>query len=192
MPVQIGAQAHNFTDPTALLSDCHRRIEMFLGALQAVAQVADRPPTEDVAQSLESALRYFSQAAPKHTADEEESLFPRLRQISNPEVTCALERLQDLEKEHRWADPLHAEVERLGVKYLSTGQLSGQEVEAFRTTIATLRSMYERHIRLEDGVVFPLAARVLSDQDKSAIAEEMAGRRKVKVVTEIGVAPRSF
>ncbi len=30
MPVQIGAQAHNFSDPTGLLSDCHRRIEMFL------------------------------------------------------------------------------------------------------------------------------------------------------------------
>ena len=32
MPVQIGAQAHNFSDPTGLLSDCHRRIDMFLEA----------------------------------------------------------------------------------------------------------------------------------------------------------------
>ena len=30
MPVQIGAQSHSFSDPTGLLSDCHRRIEMFL------------------------------------------------------------------------------------------------------------------------------------------------------------------
>jgi hypothetical protein len=28
MPVQIGAKAHTFSDPTGLLSDCHRRIEM--------------------------------------------------------------------------------------------------------------------------------------------------------------------
>ena len=48
MPVQIGAQSHSFSDPTGLLSDCHRRIEMFLGALERVASVIDRPLTEDV------------------------------------------------------------------------------------------------------------------------------------------------
>ena len=47
MPVQIGAKTHNFTDPTGLLSDCHRRIEMFMGTLEAVAAVIDRPPAED-------------------------------------------------------------------------------------------------------------------------------------------------
>jgi hemerythrin-like domain-containing protein len=77
----------------------------------------------------------------------------------------------------------------LGVRYLSAGSLSSQEIDTFRTTMADFRSMYERHISLEDGVVFPLAARVLSDRDKSAIADEMAGRRKVKVVAAIGGAP---
>ena len=66
---------------------------MFLGTLQAVSDVIDRPATDDVAQALETALRYFSQAAPKHTADEEESLFPRPRQVANPEVTTSLSRL---------------------------------------------------------------------------------------------------
>ena len=49
MPVQIGAQTHNFSDPTGLLSDCHRRIEMFLGSLEGVASVIDRPLTEETA-----------------------------------------------------------------------------------------------------------------------------------------------
>jgi hypothetical protein len=66
MPVQIGAKTHNFTDPTGLLSDCHRRVEMFLGTLEAVANVIDRPATEETRRALESALRYFAQAAPKH------------------------------------------------------------------------------------------------------------------------------
>lgn len=78
MPVQIGAHAHSFSDPTGLLSDCHRRIKMFLGSLQHVAEVIDRPLTDDARAALESALRYFRESAPKHTADEEESLFPRL------------------------------------------------------------------------------------------------------------------
>ena len=41
--------------------------------------------TEETRVALESALRYFREAAPKHTADEEESLFPRLRQMHLPE-----------------------------------------------------------------------------------------------------------
>ena len=129
MPVQIGAPTHNFTDPTGLLSDCHRRVEMFLGTLEAVANVIDRPATEETRRALESALRYFAQAAPKHTADEEESLFPRLRQIQDPEVEAVFSKLEQLEDEHRWAAPLHAEVDRLGAHYLSSGSLSSPEVE---------------------------------------------------------------
>jgi hemerythrin-like domain-containing protein len=185
MPVQIGAKAHTFTDPTGLLSDCHRRVEMFLGTIGAVAEVIDRPATEETSRALESALRYFGQAAPKHTADEEESLFPRLRQIHDPEIESAFSKLEQLEEEHRWAAPLHAEVERLGAQYLSTGNLSSPEVEEFRQAVASLASMYKQHISVEDELVFPLAARMLSDAEKLAIAEEMASRRKVRVVTEI-------
>ena len=185
MPVQIGATTHNFTDPTGLLSDCHRRIEMFLATLMAVAEVIDRPPTEDTARALESALRYFGHAAPKHTADEEESLFPRLRQIRHAEMQAAFSQLEELEEEHRWAASLHAEIERLGAKYLSTGSLASPEGSEFRRAVLDLASMYNQHIKVEDELVFPLAARMLSDAEKSAIAEEMASRRKVRVVTEI-------
>lgn len=185
MPVQIGAKTHNFTDPTGLLSDCHRRVEMFLGTLRTVAEVVDRPPTGETIRALESALHYFGQAAPKHTADEEQSLFPRLRQMHDPEIELAFSKLNQLEEEHRWAAPLHAEVQRVGVQYLSTGVLTSPEVEAFRKAVASLTSMYEQHIGVEDELIFSLAARLLSDADKLAIADEMAGRRRVKLVTEL-------
>ena len=76
MPVQIGAKTLNFSDSTGLLSDCHRRIEMFLGVLEAAAAVIDRPASEETGRALKSALRYFGQAAPKHTADEDSVIFP--------------------------------------------------------------------------------------------------------------------
>jgi len=69
MPVQIGAAAHSFSDLTGLLSDCHRRIEMFLGSLQRLAEVIDRPLTAEARAALESALRYFRESAPGSTAD---------------------------------------------------------------------------------------------------------------------------
>lgn len=183
MPVQIGAVAHNFSDPTGLLSDCHRRIEMFLGSLEAVANVVDLPLTDETRRTLDSALRYFHEAAPKHTADEEQSLFPRLRQVKHPEVQAALDSLEALEDDHRWAAPLHAKVERLGQRYLAKGSLSGVEEEEFRTAVAELTAMYQRHISVEDGVVFPAAARFLSQTQRAAIGEEMATRRNVRSIT---------
>src|ERR1051326_1445739 len=90
MPVQIGAKAHSFSEPTRLLSDCHRRIEMFLGSLQQVSQLIDNRLADDARAALNSALRYFREAAPKHTADEEQSLFPRLRQLQHPDVEAAI------------------------------------------------------------------------------------------------------
>jgi hemerythrin-like domain-containing protein len=185
MPVQIGAATHNFSDPTGLLSDCHRRIEMFLGSLGAVARVIDCPLTDETRRALDSALRYFREAAPKHTADEEESLFPRLREVRHPDVQCALARLEALERDHRWSAPLHAEVERLGQQYLSRGALPPADVEGFRKAVASLTTMYQQHIRVEDDVVFPAAARLLSAAERAAIADEMAARRKVKLITEI-------
>jgi hypothetical protein len=115
MPVQIGAPTHDFSDPTGLLSNCHRRIEMFLGSLDAVARVIDRPLTDEASRALDSAVRYFREAAPKHTSDEEESLFPRLRQVRHPDIQSALARLDSLEEEHRRAAPLHAEIGRAHV-----------------------------------------------------------------------------
>ena len=41
---------------------------------------------------------------------------------------------------------------------------------------------------IEDELVFPLAARMLSGAEKSAISEEMASRRRVKLVPEPIVA----
>lgn len=182
MPVQIGAKTHNFTDPTGLLSDCHRRIEMFLETLAAAGKVMDAPPSLDTARALQSALVYFRQAAPKHTADEEQSLFPRLRGREEPELKSALSTLDRLEKDHEAVSPLHAEVERLAETYLETGSLSASDVQAFQTAVARLQETYREHIRVEDFTVFPLAARLLSDSDKSAIAQEMAARRKVPLL----------
>ena len=152
-------------------------------SLEGVGKVIDSAPTEDTRQALETALRYFREAAPKHTADEEESLFPRLRRLQSAEVESAFSKLDELEGEHRWAEPLHAELESLGSAYLSRGQLSSVQIEAFRSAVNRLSVMYKRHIAVEDGSLFPIAANALSDGDKHAIAAEMAKRRTAPLVS---------
>jgi hemerythrin-like domain-containing protein len=178
MPVNIGDTIHSFSDPTALLSDCHRRIEMFLGSLEKVASSIERPLTNDTRRALESALRYFREAAPKHTADEEQSVFPRLRQSGDPQVKSALGTLAALEQEHRRTDSLHAQVDMLGTRCLEVGRLSQSRARQFREAVADLGAIYTEHIRIEDDLVFPLAARILSGTDKAIIAKEMSARRR--------------
>jgi hemerythrin-like domain-containing protein len=100
-----------------------------------------------------------------------------------PEVEGAIERLEFLEHDHILAGSSHAEAEELGQRYLATGSLEAAGVEAFRKAIASLVSMYKQHIEIEDNLVFPLAARLLSPTDKLTIANEMAARRELRLVT---------
>jgi hemerythrin-like domain-containing protein len=183
MPVQIGSKAHNFSDPTGLLSDCHRRIEMFMGVLERVAQIIDSSPEDEVRRSLETALGYFREAGPKHTADEEESLFPRLRTVESPQLRAAVAKLEELELDHRFSEPLHLRVDLLGQEYLANGRLSEAQVAEFRDSVSELSAMYLRHIEVEDKILFPAAAQALSDADKRMIAEEMGKRRAVPLVS---------
>ncbi len=179
MPVQIGSRASDLSHPMGLMSDCHRRIEMFLNALRAVGDFNGRQLAEDERRALDAALRYFREAAPKHNADEEESLFPRLRSLPDSEVRSALADVARLEQEHRWAAPLHAEVDRLGQQWLFEGRLAADQADAFRSSVGKLHSMYRTHIEFEDRVLFPLAARVLSADEKTEVAQEMAKRRNL-------------
>ena len=181
MPIQIGAKVADRSKPMALLSDCHRRIEMFLGVLHGIAQMENRLLTKDEQGSLEKALHYFHEAAPKHTADEEQSLFPRLRHSSRTEVQSALRELERLETAHERATPMHAEVELLGQCWLADGHLTPEQRYRFRELVAHLTSMYRTHIEFEDTVLFPLATQVLSKAEQSEIAHEMSERRTAKV-----------
>src|SRR5512138_2593969 len=147
MPVQIGEKAHNFTDPTGLLSDCHRRIEMFMRALEGVAKLVDSPLDEETRQALTTALGYFREAAPKHTADEEESLFPRMRSRGGSDVEAALERVAALEGDHRRAEELHAETDALFREWLYEGRLNVEKEARLRVAMAELLAIYNEHIR---------------------------------------------
>jgi hemerythrin-like domain-containing protein len=179
MPVQIGAKSHHFTEPLGLLSDCHRRIEMFIGSLTAIAKLSAQTLNEEGRRALENALRYFREAAPKHTADEEQSLFPRLRALNSAECEAVFSKLEELEQDHQWAETLQAEVDRLGEKYLKEGTLSESDAGQFRAGVEALSAMYQRHIKVEDESLFPMAAQVLSETEKLTIAREMAARREL-------------
>lgn len=129
--------------------------------------------------ALEGAIRYFSVAAPRHTADEEASLFPRLRNCDDPALERALASLEALERDHDEAEANHAAIEALVRRWLAEGRLSRADTDELRERLARLRTLYERHIAMEDQEVFPAAARVLAREQLEEIGGEMAARRQV-------------
>ena len=187
MPIQIGAKRESsFSDPIGLLGDCHRRVERFLAVLVHVAaQAHGEPLTAEQRAAWETALRYFREAAPKHTADEEESLFPRLRTMDRADVRALLARVDGLEQVHVRAGAGHAEVDRLGLAWLANERLSQDEASRLIAVLAELAELYRAHIAIEDTEVFPLAAEVLSALDRKAIGGEMAVRRGLGLRTSV-------
>lgn len=180
MPVIIGAKPQSpFEDPLGLLTDCHRRIESFLGVLIKVTErYAGGPLDAEAVSALRTALDYFREAAPKHTQDEEDSLFPRMRSAQGDSEI--LHQVEALETDHRLADAGHAEVDRLGRLWLQESRLSESDVQVMSDTLQSLRSVYEKHIALEDDVIFPAAARMLVQEELKDVGREMANRRGVQ------------
>ncbi len=178
MPVTIGGKTQSgFGDPFGLLSDCHRRIETFLGVLVKAGELGPERMGEAERQSLRRALDHFRDAAPKHTEDEEASVFPRLRAACESGDPEALRALESLEADHEEADKMHAELDRLGREWIDTGTLPDEKLRLFRDIAARLRDVYANHIALEDTEVFPLARRKLTGGEIGMIGREMAARR---------------
>lgn len=179
MVLKIGQRPdHGFDRPLGLLGDCHRRIERFLHTLIAIARdAAGGPLTQPQRDQLDAAVTYFSTAAPRHTADEEESLFPRLRASADPAAAHALQLVDRLEHDHREASEHHDAVDALVRRWLAAGALDAADVAALERHLTALQATYASHIAIEDGEVFPIAARVLSEEQVREIGREMAARR---------------
>lgn len=172
---------NDFDNPLGLLSDCHRRIEKFLEQLLRVTQVARGGVLQPQQhEALATALRYFRNAAPLHTADEETSLFPRLRELAqngNETAQRALVVMERLEADHDAADLRHAEIDEIGTRWLEQSTLDAADVKKLETELRELRAFYAAHIAVEDTELFPLADEVLEENAVENLGREMASRR---------------
>ena len=165
MAVQIGAKPDSgFDDPIGMLKDCHRRIERFVNLLARVSdQASGRALTIDERQAVEAALRYFRESGPRHNSDEEQSLFPRLKDM--PAVQADITRLTG---EHQEADELHAEIAELFNAWLE-GQTPGSE------DARGLREMTHRLAELYPAARFPPVTVVIGRGRPVAVGSPVYG-----------------
>ena len=173
MGIQIGAKPDSgFDDPLGMLKDCHRRIEHFLSILCVVAERAqNRSLNDEEAAAASAALSYFRTGGQRHTADEEESLFPRLVAVEE------FSQLDRLEHDHDEAGRLHAEVEAIYQLWISASALAEADSRRLLSATGRLRDLYQAHIQVEDNIVFPRAAEILDKNAIRAIGEEFRARR---------------
>ena len=182
MPVNIGNSEPGFDDPVGLMIACHRRIERFLAVLVDLAmRVHGSTLNVTERDALETALRYFRDAAPHHTVDEERGLFPTLAQSADQAVSY----LSDLEHDHRRGERLHLAADRLGLKWLRDGTLGDTEVAELQADLAELSALYREHIRIEEEHVFPSARRALPRHVLEKIGRDMASRRGVPYIPPV-------
>ena len=176
MAVQIGAKPDSgFDDPIGMLKDCHRRIESFLGILCVVASRAQgRVLISEERDAVKAALQYFRTGGQRHTADEEESLFPRLRKSD----AGSLAEIDRLESDHREANDLHRSVERLYSTWIAAGELTPTDALQLQSETERLKQLYSSHIHVEETIVFARASEVLDSRAISAIGTEFRFRRK--------------
>lgn len=170
--IKIGAPTATIDSPIEHLIACHRGIEERLDTL---VNAADHL-TGDRAAALEAirkSLHFLETNGAFHTADEEDSLFPRLRPKLTPEELTFVESLQ---LQHTEADDIYKVLKNAAAAV--AGEPSADAIHQFADAANRLRAIYQRHIEFEDQVLMALARRRLAPEEIQQISEEMRARRR--------------
>jgi hemerythrin-like domain-containing protein len=142
--------------PLEHLVACHRRIEDRLRVLERAGEALE---------AITNCFRFFDSNGAWHTADEEDSLFPRMQAWLKPEEQAFLEQL---EREHQEAEGLYCELKELAAKV---------DAGRFRTVLGRLCELYRRHIAAEDETLISIGSWVLTEAELREISAEMKARR---------------
>lgn len=155
--------------PLEHLMACHRRIEARLATLQRAGE-ALREGREEALAAVHSAFAFMETSGAMHTRDEEESVFPRLRERLTAEETAMVE---ELEADHAEADRRYARLVSVVERYEAGEEVSGE----YRKAAGALCGLVRRHIEVEDARLLDVARRELSGEQLAMIAAEMKQRR---------------
>lgn len=166
-------------DLVGLLLECHQRIRAFTGLAEDIGRREDLTDA-DMIDGCSRCERYFTEALPLHVEDEEESLLPRLRERSQ-EVDAALQTMHAQHEEH--GPLLESVLEALRAVRRDPDRRSDaaearSHREQLRVAAARLRGEFEKHLTLEEQVIFPAAGALLTSQDHAAIMDELRARRQ--------------
>lgn len=160
----------DFRDPIEAMYRAHARNFEFCERLVQLAEDQGAGESARVAASL---LDYLNKDFPIHLADEEEDLFPLLKQraASNERLASMIELLimehrNDIEYGRGLQEPLRA---------IADGERPADPT-LFAHHARAYRMLQHRHQAMENNFVLPLAEECLSADDKAELGRRMAAR----------------
>jgi iron-sulfur cluster repair protein YtfE (RIC family) len=141
-------------DAFAILHDCHEHILERLERLETLGRELTRATELKEAHLavLGDVLSFLDTAVPMHSADEEKSLFPRLRQAMGS-VTGQTP-MDCMEREHVEHQVMLAGLKRAVVR---------RDAAAVAREALGIVAGYREHIGREEDVLFPWARKTLAD-----------------------------
>jgi iron-sulfur cluster repair protein YtfE (RIC family) len=172
----IATLVPGFEQPLAVLQATHQRIEAQLAALEMLpVHLAEHGADATARETARFALRFFDTTAADHQRDEEEDLFPLLRQRSEERAEISAV-INEIEADHATLEALWNRLRRVleGIVQGGAARIAASDVSAFAW-------LYRRHLAKESAIVLPFACEALTAAERAALGERMAARRRMKV-----------
>lgn len=175
--IKLGAPATQVKrDAVDMLLACHQRIRNFTGIATRLAAVEGAGAPE-IANAAEAVHRYYAIALPLHEADENDSVYPRLRERLTDQGERAS--LQSMVDQHGPIDAVVARLLPLWEKLKLQPELRTEYATALNEDSQRLQQLWTEHLALEEEIVFPLIRSRLTANDLRDIHREMKVRRGV-------------
>lgn len=153
----------------------HTRTEERLAVLDHAGEFLETKATEALT-AIHSVLGYFESSGHLHTADEEESIFPRLR----PHLTPAeLAEIELLETKHTETKEVYSAL-KAAVEALDQAPESAELRLRYTSLVQRFSTLYRAHMEFENRQLVRIARHSLTSSDLAAISAEMKARRSVQ------------
>lgn len=158
-----------------MLLACHERIRNFTGIAVRLAD-AEAAGAAAVASAAEAVHRYYAIALPLHEADENDSVYPRLRArlIDDGERAS----LQSMVDQHGPIDAVVARLLPIWDELKSHPERLSAHAARMRVDAEQLQNLWTEHLALEEKIVFPLIRDRLTPEELNDIQREMRQRRQ--------------
>jgi hemerythrin-like domain-containing protein len=175
--IKLGPAPAVEQDAVDMLLACHQRIRNFTAIAVRLAD-AEGAAAPEIANAADSVHRYYSFALPLHEADENDSVYPRLRRhlIDTPER----ESLQAMVDQHGPIDQVVFRLLPLWAELKAHPEKLSSSAAKLRSSTAHLQELWREHLALEEEVVFTLIRTRLTGEDLKAIHAEMKQRRGIE------------
>jgi hemerythrin-like domain-containing protein len=173
--MQLLARIPNFDEPIDALEICHENILKRMDTMAALAGRIEERGTEALKDDREIWRELFSfitHNIANHSRDEEEGLFPLLREPLGAMI-------DELERDHGWAEETERYLIDAFEKMTDANIPAASDLKVFAERASSLAAFYRRHIEQENGVIFPAARTHLTEENLRRLGDLMRANRKL-------------